>query len=347
VTGVALALLAVGFGLASSAPDESGTDSRLLIGDWEPTDAFVIAYQELWRDAIERIVLALEPRPVYVIATPRESLRLPARPGIVALDLDRESAWVRDFGPLQLREAGRTVWMDASYLSDRPSDDALPGQLARVLGARVRSSPWRLDGGAIASDGRGLCAMTSVTATSLPAHAAQEAADELGCRRLVVVPALANEPTGHVDLIVHFLAADRVGVASVTGAGAEPDRPRLDVAARRLRAAAAAVGSDLEIVRVPVFRGPEGHIFSYLNVVPAGSRLLVPDFEAVPTEIQEQAYRALRQASGRELVPIPADDIARLGGGLHCIVLGLHLDGTEPDLGSRMKDSPRSRTTRR
>lgn len=87
------------------------------------------------------------------------------------------------------------------------------------------------------------------------------------------------------------------------------------------------MGRRLRVVRIPVYRTEDERLLSYVNVVALRYRLLVPDFRDVPPEIQREAHATLRRASGKTLVPIPADAIALVGGGLHCIVLGLHLAG--------------------
>lgn len=281
-----------------------------LIGDWEPPDAILTGRQALWTAATDSIVAAAH-LPVHVVA--------PGGDG-------HESAWVRDYGPLQIERHGRVVWLDGDYHSGRPRDDALPDSLGAMLGIRVERLPLRLDGGGVASNGRGLCAMTESTLGILAPLRAPEIARRLGCRELVAVPPLSDEPTGHVDLLVQFLGPDVVAVAEPRGTGVSAgDRERLDLAARRLAGAARSMDRQLEIVRVPVYRGADGLLLSYVNVVALEDHLLLPEFPAVPPEIQQEAHATLRLASGKTLVPIPADAIALAGGGLHCIVLGLFL----------------------
>lgn len=291
---------------------ESLRDSR-LIGDWEPPDAILTGRQSLWAATTDSIMAAAAHLPVHLVS--------PAGDG-------HESAWVRDYGPLQVERHGRVVWLDAVYHLARPRDDALPDSLGALLGIDVERLPLRLDGGGVASNGRGLCAMTGSTLQILAPLQAPEIARRLGCHELVAVPPLSGEPTGHVDLLVQFLGPGVVAVAEPGGAGVSADdRGRLDLAARRLAAAARSMGQQLEIVRVPVYRGADGLLFSYVNVVALRDQLLVPEFSDVPPEIQREAHATLRRASGKTLVGIPADAIALAGGGLHCIVLGLHLRG--------------------
>lgn len=307
-------------------PPPAAFDERRLVGDWEQPDAFLLARQPLWDETVDQLLEALLPHPVYVLSRPTAPRRLPELPGLQLLVMEHESAWVRDYGPLQVHDHGRLLWLDADYQTDRTGDDAVPGVLARALGVRVERLAVRLDGGAVASDGRGLCVMTSASLEGLGTAEPGGTADRIGCQTLVVVPALASEPTGHADLIVHFLGPDMVGVAELP-ADSKPSRDavRLDVAATRIDRAVSKLERQLEVVRVPAHLDSEGRFYSYLNVVPLDARLLVPDYEAVPPRVQAAAYKALRHGSGKRLVPVSADAIALGGGGLHCVVLGLHL----------------------
>lgn len=325
----AAATVALAAGPADGQEPPAAFEERRLVGDWEQPNAFLLARQPLWDEAVDQLLEVLLPYPVYLVSRPTAPRRLPKRPGLQLLEMEHESAWVRDYGPLQVHDHGRLLWLDADYHTGRPGDDAVPDVLARALGVRVERLTVRLDGGAVASDGRGLCVMTSASLEGLGTAEPGGAADRIGCQTLVVIPALASEPTGHADLIVHFLGPDMVGVAELP-ADSKPsqDAVRLDVAATRIDRAVSKLERQLEVVRVPAHLDSEGRFYSYLNVVPLDARLLVPDYEAVPPRVQAAAYKALGHGSGKRLVPVSADAIALGGGGLHCVVLGLHLKGS-------------------
>lgn len=297
-----------------AAPDEAAVSAepgeRRLIGDWEPPAAFLVGRQELWGAAADSVIGLLTPAPVYVLAPS---------------DGRHESAWVRDFGPIQIERSGRAVWLDLDYDPGRPGNDALPGSLGPAFGVPVERLPLRLDGGGLASDGRGLCAMTESSLQELSPLEAPDVARRLGCLELVVLPPLPGEPTGHIDLMVQFLGPDVVAVATLLGPGiSHAERAELDLATRRLATAARAMGRELRVVRIPVVRSEDGRFLSYVNVVALRDHLLVPEFRDVPPGVQRDAHALLHRASDRTVVGIPADEIALGGGGLHCIVLGLH-----------------------
>ncbi|MFW6083582.1 MAG: agmatine deiminase family protein [Gemmatimonadota bacterium] len=301
-------------GSAVGAAADAGRPAHLpgvrhLVGDWEPADGYLVGREALWGHVVECVSDAIAPRPVTVVSPAEGS---------------HESAWVRDYGPLAVRQSDGLVWLDAAYYPDRPTDDALPGHLGRSHGIPTERLPHRLEGGAIASNGRGLCVMTDESRRRVAAETGELEA-RLGCPDLVIVPALPGEPTGHVDQLVQFLAPDLAIVATLHGNDVSPaDDALADEAASRLAAAARSTDRGLRVVRVPAYRDGRGRYFSYVNVVSLRDRLLVPDFTAVPGELQKRAHERLRRAAGVPLVPVAADQLALSGGGLHCIVLGLH-----------------------
>lgn len=313
ILGGLLALSAFGPHSSDLARTSGAAESeeRLLRGDWEAAHLFVLVREPLWQDAVEVILRAISPQPTIV--------------------LEVGSPWVRDYGPLQIDIAGRSLWLDARYAPGRPTDDSLPRVLGEALSVTVEEFPFRLDGGAVASNGRGLCAMTRSSLQRLAPLNERTAGGLLGCPRLVVIPELDGEPTGHADLVVHFLAADLVAVAALADEPATAaNRARLDATADLLRQAALRSRRPLTVVRVPAHFGSDGRFFSYVNLLPTGTELLVPDFSAVPDAVQAEAYDVLRRASGKPLVRVPADAIALAGGGLHCIVLGLYSGDPQP-----------------
>jgi agmatine/peptidylarginine deiminase len=245
-------------------------------------------------------------------------------------DARLNTPWIRDYGPLQVLDGQTVTWLDYGYYADRKLDDKLAGDLAGRFQVRVESEERHVDGGALISNGRGLCAMTDASLADAGMHllgrpALERFAAELGCHGLAVLPSLREEQTGHADVVAQFLAPDLVAVASMDAARAPLDAELLDLAAGSLRRVARALGQPLHVVRVPMLA--KGNVFySYLNAIRVADLLFVPDYRAVDPEAQAAALAQLHAALPETtLVPVPADAMVALGGAIHCVALGLNL----------------------
>ena len=145
----------------------------------------------------------------------------------------------------------------------------------------------------------------------------------LGCHSLAVVPALANEQTGHVDILAQFLGPEVAVVAEMDPKVDRQSAEELDAAAGALAAAAEAVGQKLNVVRVPMHVAGEA-FFTYVNGTRLREEFLVPFYHRVDPRVQAKAYSRLREAlPGVTLVPIHADPMVLRGGAVHCLTLGL------------------------
>ena len=308
---------------------------RVLRGDFDPPDTLVVAYEEDWAPSLEQIIAgaAGEARVIVLAAAPEA--RTPAFRHVTrarhvdVLTGDFDSPWVRDYGPLQTYElATGPLWLDFGYAWNRPEDDRLPSALASRLQARLENPGFALDGGAVISNGQGLCALTRTSL--LDAGFPEGESDELevflgslGCHATAILPAIPAEPTGHADVVAQFLASDLVMIAWVDpDTNAELSRA-LDGVAERLQATAELADDPLQIIRIPI-QASGDTFFSYVNATRLRSRLLVPRFNELPEALEHTAYSLLQRALPEvSLVPIDADVMVRLGGAVHCITLGL------------------------
>ncbi len=315
-----------------------GESSRRLRGDWEPPQALLISYNDIWRDALGEIVRATDVQtPVFVLARQNdlanlESWRREVPNRVRLLEWPIQSDWVRDYGPIQVADdQGKAIWLDAEYRANRPDDDQIPIRMGAVTSTRVESLKLGLDGGAVVSNGEGLCAITRRNLVGTDADQSAKVdtlMGQLGCEALAILPALAGEATGHADVFVHFFGANVVGVASVVPQESVENAGRMDVAAAILAQAADSLGIDLRVIRVPMPRRDSRVYYSYLNILDLRDKVLVPHFDGVAPSVEAAAHAAIRTAANRMIVPIDASEMITSGGALHCLVLGLFLNRT-------------------
>ncbi len=316
---------------------------RRFRGDWEPADAVVFSFTGHWPDVLAELVAsALEETRVVLVVDPatvaageldlwieKHQLR---HDSLEIVETTVNSPWIRDYGPLQTYAAdGKSIWLDAGYGMDRPDDDRVPLAMSESLPVTYESLDIGFEGGAIISNGHGLCASTieyfAMNALDLEDEPLRDyLLGRLGCSSFVLVPALSADQTRHIDMFAQFLTPDIIAIGSVDPRESEDDAKRMDRATQGLFAAARMVGLDPTVVRVPLPALANGEYRTYLNALRVGRSLLVPSYADVPEEVEVAAYTvfstALREVA---ILPVPADEMIRLGGALHCIGVAVSL----------------------
>jgi agmatine deiminase len=307
-----------------------------LRGDWDTSSALLVVYNSSWSRALKRLLsFAKSDLPVYVLATPEDTLTsaftrwLASVPfaGLVSIDLD--TPWIRDYGPLEVERAWGISWLDLSYApGDRPLDDAVPTLLGEVFETLHEREAFNLDGGAIISNGRGLCGMTEASLSGLgldmeDPERLEEFLETVGCRTLARLPELPSESTGHVDMVAQFLSPTQVAIAVPTGKSRRVVRDALARARSALEQAALVHGQELEFVELPLV-GRSDRYYSYVNGLRTPGHYFVPSYSSVSRRVQVQAHRRLSAAlDGITVVGVDSDEMIASGGAIHCVTLGL------------------------
>jgi agmatine deiminase len=311
-------------------------------GDWETPDRLLVVDDLEWRPSIKTIVEAALRDEIFVsvlvgqrAADQKMQKWIKQKKTAAILQVPHDTPWIRDYGPFQINHSDGSVrWIDFDYSSERPFDDLVPRELAKAMNMSIDDGHYYLEGGALISNGRGLCAMTMESLEEAPVDIIDPEAFEtfrhaLGCKVLAVVPALTGESTGHADIFAQFLAPHVAAVAIVDEHRFPDIADELDKVVLLLRAAAKAMDQTLRIVRLPMHI-EDDVFYSYVNGTRLKKAYLVPSFEDVPVEMERDAYLALETVlPGIRLVPVPADSMVQRGGAVHCITLGLSLAGSD------------------
>lgn len=234
-----------------------------------------------------------------------------------------DTFWIRDFGPQIVETDEGHYLVDFPYDYERPNDDGIPALLAARFGLATRETELDIEGGHLVVEG-GVCITNDEVVRRNEAlgwsktEVTRELAGLFGCRRIVFVPALEGEPTGHVDLYVAATGPGRVVVGEY-----EPDEDptnarRLDRAARQLASAG------LVVTRIPMPRNEEGTVFrSYTNLVILPTTVLVPSYNDESSREAEAHELLRRELRGKTVVPVDVSSLIRLEGALHCITITL------------------------
>jgi agmatine deiminase len=280
------------------------TASR-MVADFEPPGLVVLAPMEPFQPLIQRLVDEL-------------SGRVP----VLLVDAPLDSVWIRDYGPIPVRDGnGQLLFLDSGYWTSRPNDDALPPLLGEELGVRVVELPLALEGGDIVSNGEGICLSTRRILQRNPelprTGIEQIMRDFLGCSTLVLLEAPPGMPGGHVDTFARFLDATTVLLAEVDDSVSTEDAEALEWNAELLRS----LDGPMSVVRVPI--GPVNVRAApmYLNYLLAGDLVLVP-YSGQPEATSDGAAAALRERmEGYDVRLFDALDLIIENGGLRCASL--------------------------
>lgn len=243
-----------------------------------------------------------------------------------------DSPWLRDMGPISLRtEDGSSVWVDSHNFKDgmklRVQTDALPRILGRHwLSHRVRSGLC-IEGGSILANGKGLTICSSAIDRFNDGYGFSRPQIEsqlrrvTGARELVFLDPLLDEGTMHIDMFATFCDAKTIVIGDY--------RDNSENAARLnhnadLMANTRIDGEPLRVVRIPMPPKEDKKFLSYTNVIYANGVLLVPSWNSVPRELEQEVMATYQSLlPDWDIVQIDCSNFADAGGALHCLTSNL------------------------
>jgi agmatine deiminase len=288
---------------------------------------------------LARTIVRFEP--VRMICAPGDvaEASLACGPGIEIVPIPLSDGWMRDIGPIFVRNerSGEVAGVDFEFNGwgglhqDWQLDADVAEAVLAVTKQRRFVANFTLEGGAVAVDGSGT---VLVTEECLLDPRRNELVDKLRIERwlremLGVEKTVwlgrgydQDETRGHVDEIACFV---RPGVVllhtttDVSDRNYEIGADNLD----RLHAVRDAQGRAFEVIQLPQPARIDEHgrrlTLSYANVCFINGGLLIPAFEDAA---DKEAFRIFKRLfPDREIVQVPALDLVRGGGGLHCVTL--------------------------
>jgi agmatine deiminase len=235
------------------------------------------------------------------------------------LAVDYTSIWMRDFGPLKVRRAGGPAVIEFEYFGEI-NDDRLADKVARTLWSTAAVElPIEFEGGNLLSNGAGTCLTTDQLLEQnrgvVERKLRQMFRTRLGCRRLLILPRLAREGTGHIDMFASFVSAKKVLVGRFELEEDPENSQILDRAATTLERAG------FEVVRIPMAANDDGVFRTYTNLALINDVILVPVY-ANAREHEREALGIIGAAyPDREVIAIDSTDVIELGGAIHCVTM--------------------------
>jgi agmatine deiminase len=317
----------------------------VMPAEWEPHERCLMAW--VGADLVSSRLLTAVKTDFALVAraiSEFEPVLMAAKPGfgreaeaycgsaVEVVELPLGDAWLRDSGPIFARRDGtRPVAVDFRFngwgttLPAVEHDEPVGAGLAAWLGLERVAVPLVLEGGAVTTDGEGT--LIAVEATILhdrrnpgvPRETFETAFREfLGIERTIWLEhgLLEDRTGGHADNVAAFVAPGRVLCQTVSDRD-DPNHPRLEANRATLEAA----GLDVLELDVLPYRQWAGRRLAlpYLNFYLGNGCAIVP-LACLPTD--HEGVAQLRSVfPEREVVGVPATNLARRGGGAHCITL--------------------------
>lgn len=276
--------------------------------------------------------------PVTMIAHPDDvaEARFTCGAGVDVVGLAIDDSWARDTGPTFVKDPARGVagvhWKfngwGAKY-AHTAHDARVGADVLKRLGMRCYEAPIVLEGGSFTVDGYGTlltteqCLLNANRNPELhPREVAEALAMYLGIRRVLWLGdgLEGDETDGHVDMVACFAGRGRVLLNAP--APGEPNFAAMQDNRERLMQMKDAAGGALKVIDVPQpmqVHHDDGRLMplSYVNFYVANGAVIVP---AYGDPRDDDAAQIIADAfPGRQCVQVPALDIARGGGAIHCI----------------------------
>ena len=334
--------------LATRTPADDGL---FMPAEWEPHERCWMQWPsrgDVWGEAlpqayqayanVARAIARFEP--VSMVCRPQDEAeaRLACGRGIEIAPIEIDDSWARDSGPVFVIDGtGGVAGIDWRFnawgnaYQGFENDARVAGEILGRLGMRRYEGPMIFEGGSISVDGCGTlltteeCLLNDNRNPELTRQQIEERlALYLGIRRIIWLDQGLehDETSGHVDMIACFAGPGRVLLHTSEDAG-DPNFARMRENRQRLETARDARGRKLEIIEVPqprrnLRRGDGRRLCtSYINFYIANGGIVMPAFDD-PND--EAAARIIGEAfPDREIVQVPALDIAAGGGVIHCI----------------------------
>ncbi|GGA00659.1 agmatine deiminase family protein [Dyella caseinilytica] len=337
------------------------TDSTLrLPAEWEPQAAVLIAWPHVDTDWAERLAdvestyLALAAavtrfQPLIIVVADASlrahvTAKLQGTQADMArirfVELPYDDTWLRDSGPITLRDGDRFQLTDFRFTGwggkfGAEQDDALIAGLveAGVFGkAAHKRIDWALEGGGIESDGDGTILTTwRCLAQRHPEQSREEMStilrDSLHAKRILWLDygyLEGDDTDAHIDTLARFAPGERIVYQACSDAG-DVHHSELQRMGEELSALRTADGKPYTLYPLPwaqpIIDDDRRLAASYANYLIVNGAVLVP---AYGDAADNEAARIIGEAHpGRVVVQVPCRPLIWQNGSLHCITMQL------------------------
>lgn len=261
-----------------------------------------------------------------VILGDRATLRELAQtlPADILLEAPMRDIWTRDFFPVLpdkpvLFRYAAAAQSGSQARADRTQADVV--RLAKRLKLDITRVPWILDGGNVVANGDGRAIVSDRFLADNHLDRSQALAllrEHLGAAQIAILPADPDDRLGHADGIAAFLGTNTVAITQ----GHDDDHAAI---VHELRTAFPGIQiielawEEVDDAFDPEYGSATG---LHLNATLTDRFLYVPVYGR---DSDAPALENIRAATDREVVPVDAAQVGRLGGSVRC--LGTQIKG--------------------
>lgn len=327
--------------------------------EWEPQSAILIAWPHAgtdWADRLESVettyvalVAAITRFETALVCVADESVEARARSLLAATAdlsrvqferLDYDDTWLRDSGPITLRDGNRLRLLDFHFTAwggkfEAGLDDQIVATLSDrgVFGeARRERIDFALEGGAIETDGEG-----TLLSTWRCLHERHPDLDRqqvtgrlqgwLQQRRTLWLEhgyLEGDDTDAHIDTLARFASVDSIVYQGCQDPG-DAHHAELQAMADELAAFVQQDGNPYRLFELPwpqpIIDGGRRLAASYANFLIVNGAVLAP---AYGDPADDRAMAVLQAAfPGREIVAVPCRPLIWQNGSLHCLTMQL------------------------
>lgn len=327
--------------------------------EWEPQSGVLVAWPHAgtdWADRLESVeatyvalVAAITRFETALVCVANESVEARARSLLsAAADLSRveferldyDDTWLRDSGPITLRDGHRLRLLDFHFTAwggkfEAGLDDQIVATLSErgVFGeARRERIDFALEGGAIETDGEGTLLSTwRCLHERHPDLDRQQVSNRLQGwlqqRRTLWLEhgyLEGDDTDAHIDTLARFASADAIVYQGCQDPG-DAHHGELQAMAAELAAFKQLDGRPYRLFELPwpqpILDGGRRLAASYANFLIVNGAVLAPAY-GDPSD--DRAMAVLGQAfPGREIVAVPCRPLIWQNGSLHCLTMQL------------------------
>lgn len=313
-------------------PKPSSDDPVRIPAQWEPTEAVAITwpicFPPIWRTHAQLAQAILDTGTAAVVLTPSRAMAAVIdtvvspdhASSIRYLEQPTDDIWIRDYGPVTGFDADANRIMFASRYDPPPAmpnqlDGAVPQALATEFDAELRKIDWHWEPGNFWTSGAGAHFVTDGIFDRNPALSRGEVLARIetafSTDKIVVLPRLRSEITGHVDLVMKLIGPDQ---ALVPAGG--PNEEIFAAVSHTLNT------HGIEITPLPAVPSIWNFGFqvwpSHTNALTVNGHILVPTY-GLPSD--EEALHAYDRAGAGTVVPVESSVLSRAGGAVHCVTM--------------------------